>query len=716
MSSRGDYESPRDRDDAPDGEALSPDSVEIVRLRRKLYDITRMVADWTWETDADLVLTDVSFRAFDVLGIHRIEMIGHRLDDVGAFVDDAGAPRPVDWNRPFRDRLFTIRDRDGRAKLHLIASVPVFCPRDGSFAGTRGTALDVTERFEMVNKLRKLSTAIEQSPAAVIITDVEGTIEYVNRKFEQVTGYAAAEAVGRNPRMLKSGYMPRDTYTEMWARLTTGREWRGDLHNRRKNGEFFWESATIAPIQGPDGTNTHYVAVKEDITLRKEYERRLMRQANFDSVTGLPNRALAFDRLTQALAQARRGGRKVALMCVDIDHFQRVNEEFGNAVGDRVLREIGERIRDCLCDGDTVARLGADEFAVIMPDLAADLDAEPVASKILLAVSVPFRIDGAEFELTPTIGATIGPDDGDNPDFLIRNAEMATRRAKSDGRNAIGFFTPELNEQARLRTRIEKALRHALDRGEFALVYQPIVDLRSGAIVRAEALLRWNNPDLGAVRPDIFVPIAEENGLIVAIGAWVLDAACREARRWKAAPHGAVGLSVNVSSQQFRFDSLAETVTGAIAGSGIDPGIVQLEITENLLMADVPQVRRTMEALRAHGVNLSLDDFGTGFSSLGYLRRFPVTMIKIDRSFVRDVPADAGDASLVEAIIAMARGLRIQVTAEGIETIEQTAFLRGLGCDLAQGFLVSRPISGDAFAELVNGWDGRRFLSGLDAG
>ena len=316
--------------------------------------------------------------------------------------------------------------------------------------GTRGTALDVTERLEMVNNLRKLSTAIEQSPAAVVITDVDANIEYVNRKFEQITGYSADEAVGRNPRMLKSGYMPRETYSEMWASLAAGREWHGDPpQSAEKNGEFFWESATIAPIKGGDGSNTHYVAVKEDITLRKEYERRLMRQANFDSVTGLPNRALAFDRLSQALAQGRRGDRKVALMYVDIDRFQRVNEQFGHAVGDRVLRETGERIKLCLREGDTVARLGADEFAIIMPDLTADLDAEPVATKILHAVSSPFRIDGTDVDLTPTIGVTIGPDDGDNPDFLLRNAEMATRRAKEDRRSAVSYFTPELNEQAR---------------------------------------------------------------------------------------------------------------------------------------------------------------------------------------------------------------------------------------------------------------------------
>ena len=716
VSNRGDQSLPRERDGIPDGELLSPEAVEIVRLRRKLYDITRLVADWTWETNAELVLQDVSFRAFDVLGLHRVELIGRRLSDIGTFVEVGGARCTVEWNRPFRDRLFKALDRDGREKLHLVASVPVFDPRDGAFVGTRGTALDVTERHEMMDRLRKLSTAIEQSPAAVIITDVDGTIEYVNRRFEQVTGYAADEAVGRNPRMLKSGYMPHDTYAEMWAALVAGREWRGDLHNRRKNGEFFWESATIAPIKGRDGANTHYVAVKEDITLRKEYERRLMRQANFDSVTGLPNRVLAFDRLTQALAQARRGERKVALMYLDIDRFQRVNEEFGHAAGDRALREIGRRISECLRDGDTVARLGADEFAVIMPDLGADLDAEPVATKILGAVSEPFVIDGADLELRPTIGVTIGPDDGDDPDILMRNAELATRRAKEEGRNVTSFFTPELNEQARHRARIEKALRHALENGEFAVHYQPIIELKTGAIVRAEALLRWRNAELGTVRPDVFIPIAEETGVIVPLGAWVLDTACRECARWASGPQGPVGLSVNVSGQQFGTSTLADVVAVSLADSGIDPRLLQLEITENLLLADVPQVHSTMDALRGQDVRLSLDDFGTGYSSLGYLQRFSVSMIKIDRSFIRNVPADEGDASLVEAIIAMARGLRTHVTAEGVETAEQMWFLRSLGCDLAQGFLISHPLPADEFAALVAGWDGARFFSGLDDG
>ncbi|MBL6946764.1 MAG: EAL domain-containing protein, partial [Rhodospirillales bacterium] len=612
----------------------------------------------------------------------------------------AGRPAPPQFDIRARRRDGTEVLLEAQARVVNWCGSPVI----------QSTVVDITDRQRMLDDLKKLSVAVEQSPASVMITDPDGTIEYVNDKFVELTGFSADESIGQNSRILKSGKTPPDRYEEMWRTITAGREWRGELHNRKKNGESYWEYASISPVKNADGVITNYIAVKEDITLRKENEKRLIQQANYDEVTTLPNRVLAFDRLSQGIESAKRNRDKVGLLFIDLDRFKAINDTLGHAVGDRALKEAGERIRSCLRAEDTVARLGGDEFAVIMTGLKQPMDAEPITQKIMEAFTPPFILEGREIFLTPSIGITISPDDGTDPASLMSNADAAMYQAKESGRNNYWYFTPELNKKAHDRLFMENQIRQALEKGEFSLHYQPIIDLRSGQIIAAEALLRWTNEELGSVGPDTFVPLAEEIGLIGSIGEWVLQAAGQQFGEWQRNDVSLPRISINVSSRQFRSDELMKAVMASIRESGATPEAVELEITENLLMADTDKITEILGNLREMGVRLSIDDFGTGYSSLSYLRRFPVNCLKIDKSFVQDVTVDDGDAKLVEAIINMARSLKLEVVAEGVETDDQMEFLRVRGCDFAQGYYFSKPVPGDEFARLFANWRPETFI------
>ncbi len=576
--------------------------------------------------------------------------------------------------------------------------------------------IEITELKRVEQDLRKLSQAVEQSPASVVITTAEGNIEYVNPKFVEVTGYSEKEVAGRNPRFLKSGQMGPELYEDLWRTVSAGREWRGELHNKKKNGELYWDYSAISPIKAADGTITHFLAVNEDITLRKEYEERLLHQANFDDLTGLPNRVLALDRLSQALARAEREHWNVALVFVDLDNFKNVNDTLGHAAGDELLMEAAQRLQSSVRKTDTVsrlgdeerfdtvARIGGDEFLIILPDLGAPVYAEVVARKILDACSKPFTLNGHDVFVTASVGLTVYPADGRDPQTLMQNADAAMYRAKEIGRNTYRFFTKQMNEQAAERLTIESHLRYALERDELFLEYQPIVEVSSGDLVGAEALLRWRNPELGLVTPDRFIGVAEGTGLIIPIGDWVLQTVCREAVAWQDRGMGPLRVAVNASSRQFRGSDLVTTVAEALEDSGLPPACLELEITESLLVDDESEATAILHQLSEFGVRLSIDDFGTGYSSLSYLKRFPVDTLKIDRAFVRDVTTDPEDAALARAIIAMGHSLGLKVVGEGVETEEQLQFLRRENCHLVQGFYFSKPLSISAFSSLLDGW------------
>jgi diguanylate cyclase (GGDEF)-like protein len=474
--------------------------------------------------------------------------------------------------------------------------------------------------------------------------------------------------------------------------------------NKRKNGELFWEYAILSPIRDAKGNITNYVGVKEDISVRKEYEERLLRQANYDTLTGLPNRLLVMDRLKQALAHANRYHERLALMLIDLDDFKKVNDTLGHAAGDQLLKEMAVRLTGCLREADTVTRLGGDEFVVILPDIVEASSSETIADKILAACATPFQLGGNEMFVAGSIGIAVFPDDGDDPQVLMRNADAAMYRAKKEGRGTFRFFTPEMNRAALEHMRMEAQMRHAIERGEMELHYQPLIDNMTGLLVGAEALLRWNSPVLGQVPPIDFIPLAEESGLIVPIGEWVLRTACKQAKEWQSPDGPAFYVAVNLSGRQFQKKTLVDTVRSALAENDLPPGCLELELTESVLLAESQEIGGIVEELDAMGVGFAIDDFGTGFSSISYLRRFPFDTLKIDRSFIKDLTSNPDDANLVRSIIAMARSMRLRIVGEGVESQPQQEFLADSGCDVTQGWLHSRPLPPQRFAEFLANW------------
>ena len=548
--------------------------------------------------------------------------------------------------------------------------------------------------------LRKLYHGIEHSASAVLITDVTGTIEYVNRKFTQVTGYAAEEAIGKNPRILKSETTPPEVFEDLWETILNGSEWRGELQNRRKDGSVYWSVASISPLSNDQGEITHFIANVEDINERKNAEATIEHLAYYDPLTDLPNRRMLDDRLDLAMKRCRRQHNEMALMYLDIDDFKRINDMLGHPAGDGLLREIAVRFREILRDDDVVCRLGGDEFAVILHDILHEDDVALVANKLLEQSSRPVVINDAEVKVTASIGITLFPKDSADGDILKKNADIALYQAKNEGKNTFYFFSEELNSSIRDRIALDQALRNVIDKNELVLLYQPKINLAQGRVTGVEALLRWNSPDFGLVSPMRFVPLAEENLTIIQIGEWVLRTACRQQVIWRQQGLD-LAMAVNLSAVQFKSSSLISQISAILDETGITPDRLELELTESALVDKPVDGARILEDLRSLGCGIAIDDFGTGYSSLSYLKIFPITVLKIDRSFVRDLAHDSGDRAIAQSIVALARNLNIVTVAEGVEHNEQQAILQELGCTDLQGFLYSRPLPADHIPESI---------------
>lgn len=544
--------------------------------------------------------------------------------------------------------------------------------------------------------LTKLSLAIEQSPESVVITDLEGRIEYVNACFTRNTGYSRAEAIGRNPRLLQSGKTPAETFRAMWTALAAGAAWQGELINRRKDGTEYVEIANIAPIRSADGRVTHYVAVKQDITDRKQAEAEIHRLAFHDAMTGLPNRALLLDRLELALAVAHRQGHLDALVLLNLDRFKYLNDAHGHTMGDLLLIAFGGRLAGLLREGDTLARVAADEFAILLQDLGpqretASRRALAVAEKIHADMRTPFRLgENEETTLSVSIGITLSPESAnDSTEEALRRADTALHRAKAAGGNQTAFFETDMGVAVRQRYAVESELRRAIAADELRLYLQPQVD-PDGRLAGAEALVRWQHPERGLLPPALFIGIAEESDLIVDLGAWVLSEACRLMARETMAGHP-LRLSVNLSPRQFRQPGFVPWIKELLAATGADPTHLTLEVTEGLVIDNVEAVVAKMGELAALGIHFSVDDFGTGYSSLAYLKRMPIHELKIDKSFIQDAPLDPNDAALVETILSVARHMHLQVVAEGVETAAQADFLNTRAAVIHQGYLYGKP-------------------------
>ncbi|MEC7815260.1 MAG: EAL domain-containing protein [Pseudomonadota bacterium] len=560
---------------------------------------------------------------------------------------------------------------------------------------------DVARRERDAAEILKFSKAIDQSPSSVLICDRQWRIEYANRKFSQLTGHDPARILGKHPSNLIEHGMDSQEARHLWQsiRLQVQRVgvWQGEVNSVRRNGERYWEQLVVTPIKDSNGETTGYLILGEDISIRKRYEQQLLRQANYDILTGLPNRMLALDRLKLALAQARRDDTEVGVMFLDLDNFKHINDTLGHDAGDTLLVEAARRVSSCLRGTSTVARLGGDEFLVILPGLAGPDASCQVAERILKTFARPFMLNGQEVFVTTSIGIATFPIDSDNSGTLLQHADAAMYQAKHKGKSAYARFTPEMTEVSHERLQMESHMRKALELGEFELYFQPIVDTPTGKLIAAEALLRWNNPAMGLVMPDRFIPLAEETGMIIPIGQWVIEEACRVAQSWQAMAGYEIGVAVNVSPRQFRDPSFTDIVMRALNQAGLEPELLELEITERLILDNSIETADILRQLDRSGVRLSVDDFGTGYSALSYLKSYPFDTLKIDKSFVQDVLNEADDASLVRAIINMAHSLGLKVVAEGVEEEAQTHFLRAERCDYAQGYFYSRPMPEQQF-------------------
>jgi diguanylate cyclase (GGDEF)-like protein/PAS domain S-box-containing protein len=550
---------------------------------------------------------------------------------------------------------------------------------------------DISARKETEATLLRAAQVFENSRDAIAITDRQRRVLAVNHAFTDITGYDVTDIVGAELPSLGAGSGDPGLIQQVWDHVLASDHWEGEVWSKRKNGQDYPLWVALTAIRDGDNTVANYMAILSDITDRKRAEELTRHLAEHDFLTDLPNRILFLDRLHQALAVARRKHGSVAVMFLDLDRFKGINDSFGHHVGDAVLKEVAGRLTGCVRSVDTVSRQGGDEFVVLLADIGGVDQAAHVANTIMQAVARPVQHGNHSVSLSVSIGIAIYPDDGDDLDTLLQHADVAMYHAKQNGRNAFSFFDAEMNAHVIERVQMENNLRHALANGEFVLAYQPEVNIASGMTIGVEALIRWRHPQRGLLLPNQFIGVAEECGLMVTIGECVLREACSQAQRWRAGGFPVV-MAVNVSTLQFMHANLVQSVDDALAHSGLPPQFLDLEITEGVIMNGDDRTLATVEALRARGVQLTIDDFGTGYSSLSFLRKFPLSKLKIDRSFIDDITSKPADATMIPAIIAVARSLKLRVIAEGVETLEQLRFLQQHGCDEYQGHYASAAI------------------------
>jgi diguanylate cyclase (GGDEF)-like protein/PAS domain S-box-containing protein len=564
-----------------------------------------------------------------------------------------------------------------------------------------GTGQDITERKAAELRLRQAAKVFENTSEGVMITGPDKRIVAVNLAFSRITGYSEDEVRGREPNLLRSGRHDEAFYRAMWSAITGTERWQGEIWNRRKDGGEYPEWLNISVVRDDAGAIINYIGVFSDISSIKQAQDKLEYTAHHDALTGLPNRLLFRDRMEQALAVSRRSHEGVALLFIDLDRFKLINDTLGHEAGDLLLQAVAQRLTACMREEDTVARMGGDEFVVIQKGVARPEDAVLLAARMLAAVSRPLTIAGHEIVVSLSVGISLYPQDGDNASTLLKHADAAMYRAKEKGRNGYQYYSDEMSQAGVERLELESDLCQALERGELRVHYQPQVELASGHIVGAEALVRWQHATRGMISPAVFIPMAEDNGMIGPIGEWVLETACADARAWQLAGLPPLRVAVNVSGRQIGNDHVVDKVAAALEHSGLAPEWLEIEVTESVVMQDAARAISTLSALREMGVTLAIDDFGTGYSSLSYLKRFPVHKLKIDKSFIDGLEGSPDDAAIAMAIIVMAHSLRHTVIAEGVETAAQVEVLRAYGCDEMQGYHFSRPLPAEDFAALL---------------
>jgi diguanylate cyclase (GGDEF)-like protein/PAS domain S-box-containing protein len=595
----------------------------------------------------------------------------------------------------------------------------VYSGHEAAFLEAVGSTLGIlVQRKLMEDQLRLSETVFRHAGEGIVITDAGGNIVRVNRAFETITGYSESEVLGHNPRLLSSGRQDRSFYENVWQSLKEHGEWQGEIWNRNKKGEIYPEWLSIRAVPNEKGELEHYVGIFADISEFKNALQRIERLAYYDHLTGLANRGLLLDHLKVAVAQARRQQQGVAVMFLDLDRFKAINDSLGHDAGDRVLLETARRLSSSVREGDTVARLGGDEFVLCLNDIGTDsaravAGVDAIAAKLRRRFVEPIRVGERELVVTPSIGVALYPWDGETPEELIKNADTAMYHAKKQGGgDSHRFYARDMSTASLARLELQSGLRRALERDEFELHFQPQVDIGSGLIVGSEALLRWRHPQQGWIPPARFLAVAEESNLILPIGDWILRAACRQTQQWREQgyrfPGGALRIAVNVSPRQFNQPDFAERIAAVLKEHGLGSDCLEIEVTEETLMQRSEAAAETLKRLKHLGLRIAVDDFGVGYSSLNYLKRFPVDVLKIDRSFIQDIATDPNDAAIVKAMAALADSLNLDVVAEGVETEEQLALLRQMGCGEYQGFLFSRPLPAPEFATLLMAGEARQ--------
>ena len=669
----------------------------LERSEHRFRDLTELSADWYWEQDAAFRFVDMSLGT-QAMGVPAQAFIGKFRWDF-----DWSNMREEDWaehraqlerHEPFHDLQLRRRDEKGDSVVVSVSGKPVF-DAQGIFTGYRGVGRNITQRKRTKRSLREIAerfrSLTELSSDWYWEMDADLRFTYVSEGIRKVRGIGPESLIGKRrwdtDRIGGDEDMARHRAT-LEAHLPFK-----DFVLARSNadGRITYVSHTGKPIFDDKGAFRGYRGVARDITARMRAEEELARMAHYDVLTGLPNRALLQGRLKRAMARADRGRTLLAVLFLDLDQFKEINDSLGHAIGDAVLKETALRLESCLRATDTVARLGGDEFTILLEDVRSVEEISRISDKLLRSISERADVSGHELHLSTSIGVTVYPLDDHDADTLLRNADLAMYHAKQEGRNNMQFYAHDMSERTEKRVDLLSRLRGAVARKELQLHYQPQVDVRSGSIIGVEALLRWTDRERGQVEPSEFIPLAEDTGLILPMGEWVMREACTQAKRWLDAGYGPLTMAVNLSARQFRQKNLVQMVSTILAETGLPPENLELEITESTMMHRAEEAAAGLRALHAIGVQLSLDDFGTGYSSLAYLHRFQVHTLKIDQSFVHDIKSDRDDAAIVSTVITLAKQLKLKALAEGVETREQLAFLRTRGCDSYQGFLFCRP-------------------------
>jgi diguanylate cyclase (GGDEF)-like protein/PAS domain S-box-containing protein len=687
------------------------DDAEQKRLLRTSEERYRMLLDsshygiWDWDLEADTLYLSPQWKLLLGYGddelencFNTFEMLLHpdEVDDVLASVESF-ILNPTDlWDREFR-----MQHKEG-GYVWINARASHKTNAQGIVTRMIGVHIDVTRRRQSEEKLRQAAEVFSSTIEGVMITDSEATILDVNPAFCAITGYSREQAIGHNPKFLRSGRHPDDFYDTMWHSLLTEGQWSGDIWNRRANGEVFPALMTISSVVDKEGSTTGYVFLFADITKSKQVEEQLAFLAHHDELTGLPNRLLLKDRLDQALLNAERNQSKVAVVFIDLDHFKNVNDSLGHSVGDEFLKKVSERLQSNVRSNDTLARTSGDEFVLVITNSNRIQDTINVLNKIMNAFRDPFDLERHQILITCSIGVSIFPEDGSCSDELIKNADAAMYRAKQDGRNIYEFYTPEMTESALEHVYLESALLNALKHDQFTQYYQPQYMLSSGRLIGCETLIRWKHPDDGMISPARFVPIAEQNGTIRDIDCWMLQTACEQGMEWHKKGMPLQSISVNMTGSQIQRENFADTIHNVLTSTGFPKEMLEIEVTESFVMQRPDAGIRQLYKLYNSGVSIAIDDFGTGYSSLSYLKQLPVSKIKLDRSFINDITEDRDTLAIVRAISDLAKSLGKTILAEGVETQEQAKQLKELGCEQVQGYYFGRPITAEHMTELLS--------------